>query len=162
MTDIIFRFTSPGDTIGGLSDSEKIEFNAGSIPDATGRSISSAFRMSRDTNIHPNPRRVLNQIQDSLLGLTDITITGYFVSHASTLGPKNFYNWQREDGTNASLPFGRFGLQIPSFANGLLDQTPTATTAYLLYDIDVQDVDDPRDKVPFIARFYLNGTAVAK
>jgi len=162
VVDIIYRFAAPADTIGGLTAANKIEFNAGAVPDATGTSTSTGFRMSRDTNIHPNPRRTLNQIQDSLLGLADITVTGYFTTHATTLGPKNLWNWQREDATNAALPFGRFGLQIPSFSNSLLDQAPTASTGYIMYDIDVNDVDDPRDKVEFIARFYLNGTAPLK
>lgn len=162
MVDIIYRFTAVTDTIAGLTSANKIEFNAGAVPDATGTAISTGFKMLRDTNIHPNPRRTLNQIQDSLLGITEVTVTGYFTAHATTLGPKNLWNWQREAATNAALPFGRFGLQIPSFANSLLDQTPTATTGFILTDIDVQDVDDPRDKVEFIARFYLNGTAPLK
>jgi len=162
VVDIIYRFTALTDTIVGLAATEKIEFNSGTVPDATGKMTSTGFRMPRDINIHPNPRRTLNQIQDSLLGLTDITVTGFFTSHATTVGPRNLWNWQREDATNAALPFGRFGLEIPSFSNGLLDQTPIAGTGYILYDIDVQDVDDPRDKVEFIARFYLNGTAPLK
>ena len=162
MVDVIFRFATPGDTIGGLTSANKIEFNAGAVPDATGKMTSTGFKMLRDTNIHPNPRRTLNQIQDSLLGITEVTITGYFIAHATTLGPKNLWNWQREESTNAVLPFGRFGLQIPSFANSLLDQDPTASTGFILTDVEVTDVDDPRDKVEFIARFYLNGTAPLK
>ena len=162
MVDIIYRFAAPSDTIGGLTNTNKIEFNAGAVPDATGTAVSTGFKMLRDTNIHPNPRRTLNQIQDSLLGLVEVTVTGYFVAHATTLGPKNLWNWQREAATNAALPFGRFGLQIPSFANSLLDQAPTATTGFILHDLQCDDVDDPRDKVEFIARFYLNGTAPAK
>jgi len=60
------------------------------------------------------------------------------------------------------LPFGRFGIQIDSFAGGLLNETPTAILGYILYDVDVQDVDNPRDKVPFTAKFYLNGTPAIK
>lgn len=162
MADILFRFSTPGDTVGLLADSEKIEFNTGTVPDATGRMVASSFQALRDTNIHPNPRRTLNQIQDSLLGLMTVTITGYFTAHTTTLGPKNLYNWQVGDATNAVLPFGRFGLQVDSFANGLLNETPTASKAYVLYDIYVEDVDDPRDKVPFIAKFYLNGSIAEK
>ena len=52
---ILFRFTNPGDTLGTIGDSEKIEFNLGTAPDDTGRLIANKFRMSRDINIHPNP-----------------------------------------------------------------------------------------------------------
>ena len=155
---ILFRFTNPGDTLGTIADSEKIEFNAGSIPDDTGRLIANKFKMSRDINIHPNPRRALDQIQDSLLGLLDVTLHGYFISHSATLGPKNFFNWQVDPATNSNFPFGRFGLQLSNFAGGLLDLTPTVNTGYILYDVEVDDVEDPRDEAIFKAQLYRNGS----
>lgn len=154
---ILFRFTTTGDTIAGLADSEKIEFNLGTVPDTTGKLTFPSFRMSRDVNIHPNPRRALDQVQDSLLGLLDIRLTGYFISHSSTLGPINLYNWQVGTATNSDFPFGRFGLVLNSLANGLLNLTPTSTTGYILYDTEVNDVEDPRDEVPFTAQLYRNG-----
>ena len=159
---ILYRFTDAGDTLESILDSEKIEFNAGSAPDDTGRLIANKFKMSRDINIHPNPRRALDQIQDSLLGLLDVTLNGYFVSHSVTLGPKNFFNWQVDPATNEFYPFGRFGLQLNNFAAtggvGLLNLTPTTTTGYLLYDVEVDDVEDPRDEVIFRAQLYRNGS----
>ena len=155
---ILYRFTDAGDTLESILDSEKIEFNAGSAPDDTGRLIANKFKMSRDINIHPNPRRALDQIQDSLLGLLDVTLNGYFVNHSVTLGPKNFFNWQVDPATNENYPFGRFGLQLSNFAVGLLDLTPTVNTGYLLYDVEVDDVEDPRDEVIFRAQLYRNGS----
>ena len=154
---ILFRFTNPGDTLSGLTDSEKIEFNLGTVPDDTGRLIANKFRMSRDVNIHPNPRRSLDQIQDSLLGLLDVVLNGYFVKHSVTLGPKNLYNWQVDPATNSNFPFGRFGLQLNGSFNGLLNLTPTTTTGYILYDVEVDDIEDPRDEVQFKAQLYRNG-----
>ncbi len=158
---ILYRFTSTGDTLGTLGPTEKIEFNLGTAPDSTGRLISQAFRMSRDVNIHPNPRRALDQVQDSLLGLLDVTINGYFTDHSSTQGPKNIFNWQVDTATNADFPFGRFGLQLNAFAAtggvGLLNLTPSATEGYILYDTEVDDVEDPRDEVQFRAQLYRNG-----
>ncbi len=154
---ILYRFTDAGDTLGTISDANKIEFNMGTSPDSTGRLTFPSFRMSRDVNIHPNPRRALDQIQDSLLGLLDVRLSGYFIDHANTLGPKNFFNWQVDPATNSNYPFGRFGLELTSFADSLLDLTPTTTTGYILYDVEVQDVEDPRDKVPFNAQLYRNG-----
>jgi len=154
---ILYRFTSTGDTLNGLAPTEKIEVNLGTAPDNTGRLTFPSFRMSRDVNIHPNPRRALDQIQDSLLGLLDVRLSGYFVDHSNTLGPKNLFNWQVDPATNADFPFGRFGLQLSMFAGGLLDLTPTNTTGYILYEIEVNDVEDPRDKVPFNCQLYRNG-----
>ena len=155
---ILFRYTDPGDAVGTLADSEKIEFNVGTVPDSTGRLTFPSFHMARDTNIHPNPRRVLDQIQDSLLGIFDVRLTGYFINHSTTLGPKNLFNWSVEPATNENYPFGRFGLILDSFAGGILGLLPTTTAGYILYDIEVQDVEDPRDKVPFTAKLYRNGT----
>ena len=154
---ILFRFTNSGDTLETLANSEKIEFNLGTAPDDTGRLIANKFRMSRDVNIHPNPRRALDQVQDSLLGLLEIVLNGYFVKHSVTLGPKNFFNWQLDPATNSNFPFGRFGLQLNGFANGLLNLTPTTTTGYILFDVEVDDVEDPRDEVIFKAQLYRNG-----
>jgi len=155
---ILFRYTEIGDAVGTLADSEKIEFNVGTVPDSTGRLTFPSFHMARDTNIHPNPRRTLDQIQDSLLGIFDVRLTGYFINHSTTLGPKNLFNWSVESATNANYPFGRFGLILDSFAGGILGLLPTTTAGYILYDIEVQDVEDPRDKVPFTAKLYRNGT----
>lgn len=154
---ILYRFTSTGDTLQSIANSEKIEFNLGTAPDSTGRLTFPSFRMSRDVNIHPNPRRALDQIQDSLLGLLDVRLSGYFIDHSNTLGPKNLFNWQVDPATNGDFPFGRFGLQLSMFAGGLLDLTPTNTTGYILYDVEVNDVEDPRDKVPFNCQLYRNG-----
>ena len=154
---ILFRFTNSGDTLETLANSEKIEFNLGTAPDDTGRLIANKFRMSRDVNIHPNPRRALDQVQDSLLGLLEIVLNGYFVKHSVTLGPKNFFNWQVDPATNSNFPFGRFGVQLNGFANGLLNLTPTTTTGYILFDVEVDDVEDPRDEVIFKAQLYRNG-----
>lgn len=160
MVDTIFRFTSPGDTVASIGDSEKIEFNTGTVPDATGRTVRTSFRMTRDTNIHPNPRRVQDQIQDSLLGITEVTVAGYFVNRATTLGPRNLFNFSVGASQNTDFPVGRFGLILDSFAGGLLNLTPDDTPnteGYILTEVDVQEIEKPRDKVPFIARFYRNG-----
>jgi len=154
----LFRFTNPTDTVLNIADTEKIEFNFGAAPDDTGRLIANKFKMSRDINIHPNPRRALDQVQDSLLGLLDVTLNGYFVSHSVTLGPKNLFNFQVGAATNSNFPFGRFGIILNNFAGGFLSLIPTTTTGYILYDVEVDDVEDPRDEVIFKAQLYRNGS----
>ncbi len=165
---ILYRFKDAGDTLASLSSANIIEFNLEAVtPDDTGRLTYPSFHMARDTNIHPNPRRVLDQIQDSLLGIFDITLNGYFVSHNATLGVRNLFNWQVGEAINPEFTAGRFGLQLASF-NGLLNLTPTGLTdevndpndkpkGYVLYDMEIHDVEDPRDKVPFTVRLYRNG-----
>lgn len=159
MADTIFRLTNSGDTLGSIGDSEKIIFNTGSIPDDTGKLTRSSFRMVSDLNPHPNPSRQLNTIQDSLLGVLEVTVAGYFVNHNNTIGPTNLYNWSVDPDVNSDFRFGRFGLVLSSF-NGILDLTPTVGltgTGYMLSEIFVDDVEEPRTEVPFIAKFFRNG-----
>lgn len=160
MTDSIFRLTNPGDTEASVGPTEKIVFNIGTVPDTTGKMVSTSFRMVTDLNPHPNPRRALNFIQDGLLGVLEVTIAGYFKAHKTTLGPRNFFNWSVEPKVNDDFRAGRIGLTLDSFSNGLLNVLPTvglSGTGYMLSEIFVDDVEDPRDEVPFIAKFFRNG-----
>ncbi len=159
MADTIFRLTNPGDTEASVGPTEKIIFNTGTIPDSTGRLVRPSFRMASDLNPHPNPDTKLNPIQDSLLGVLEVIVAGYFVDHNNTLGPRNLYNWSVDEDVNNNFQFGRFGLTL-STMDGILDVVPTTGlngTGYMLAEIDVIDVDDPRTKVGFIARFLRNG-----
>jgi len=161
MVDSIFRLTNAVDTEATVGPTEKIIFNTGTTPDSTGRQVSTSFEMITDLNPHPNPRRKLNFIQDSLLGVVEVTIVGYFIQHKTTLGPRNLFNWEVDDKQNSNFQNGRFGLTVDSFSNGLLNVVPTIGkngTGYMLSSIFVEDVEDPRDKVSFIAKFLRNGT----
>ncbi len=159
MVDSIFRLTNPGDTEVSVADSEKIQFNSGIVPDNTGKLVRTRFRMVSDLNPHPNPDVPLNQIQDSLLGVVEVTVAGYFTKHNSTLGPKNLYNWSVDEDVNDDFRKGRIGLTLAAFGGilSLAPETGLAGIGYMLAEIDVDDIEDPRDEVPFIARFFLNG-----
>ena len=162
MVDTIFRLTDSGDTEASVGPTEKIVFNTGTVPDNTGRMVATSFRMTSDLNPHPNPDTQLNQIQDSLLGVVEVTIAGYFVDHNKTLGPRNLYNWSVDEDVNQTFRKGRFGINIASM-NGILNFSPTENlngTGYMLAEIDVIDFEEPRNEVGFTARFFLNGTAI--
>ena len=159
MADTIFRLTNPGDTEASVGATEKIIFNTGTVPDSTGRLVAPSFRMASDLNPHPNPDTKLNPIQDSLLGVIEVTIAGYFVNHNNTLGPRNLYNWSVDEDVNNDFQFGRFGLTLETM-NGILDLVPTVGlngTGYMLAEVDVIDLQDPRTKIGFIAKFLRNG-----
>lgn len=159
LVDTIYRFTNPNDELADLGPTEKIEFNTGSVPDATGRLVSSSFAAASDLNPHPNPDVQLNPIQDSLLGVLKVVIAGYFVNHNNTLGPRNLLNWSIDPDTNNNFRFGRFGLDVNTM-NEILNVTPTVGlngTGYMLADVYVEDVEDPRTEVPFIATLFRNG-----
>lgn len=162
MADTIFRLTNPSDTEATVGATEKIIFNSGTVPDSTGKLITTRFRMVSDLNPHPNPDVKLNQIQDSLLGVVEVTVAGYFVNHNNTLGPKNLYNWSVDEDVNNNFRKGRFGLTLGTM-NGILSKVPTVGLSgigYMLAEVDVIDVEDPRTEVGFIAKFFLNGAVV--
>jgi len=159
LADSIFRLTNPGDTESSVGATEKIQFNQGTVPDSTGRLITTSFRMASDLNPHPNPDQKLNQIQDSLLGVVEVTIAGYFIDHNNTLGPKNLYNWSVDEDVNDFFRKGRFGLTLATMG-GILSLVPTVGLGgigYMLSDVEVIDVEHPRTEVGFIAKFFLNG-----
>jgi len=159
LVDILFRFTNPGDTEGSVGSTEKIEFNSGAVPDGTGKLTTTSFRMVSDLNPHPNPSIALNQIQDSLLGVVEVTVTGYFVNHNATKGPANLYNWSVDEDVNDDFRKGRFGATLATMA-GILDIVPTVGLngiGYMLSEVFVTDIEEPRTEVGFIAKFLLNG-----
>lgn len=159
MADTIFRLTAPSDTEASVSASEKIIFNTGTVPDNTGKMISTGFRMASDLNPHANPDIAGVPIQDSLLGVTEVTIAGYFISHNLTIGPKNLFNWSVDPDVNNDFRRGRFGITAASMA-GILSLVPTTGLdgiGYMLSEVEVHDIEDPRDEVTFIAKFLRSG-----
>lgn len=159
LADTIFRLTNPGDTEASVADTEKIIFNTGAVPDSTGRLVRTSFRMASDLNPHPNPDIALNQIQDSLLGVVEVVVAGYFVNNNATKGPANLFNWSVDPDVNDDFKKGRFGLTLATMA-GILNVVPIVGlngTGYMLSDVFVEDIEDPRTEVPFIATFLRNG-----
>jgi len=159
LVDTLFRFTDPGDTESGLANTERIIFNTGSVPDNTGKLTTTSFRMVSDLNPHPNPDIALNQIQDSLLGVVEVTVAGYFVDHNNTQGPANLYNWSVDADVNDDFRKGRFGCILATMGE-ILSLTPTVGLngiGYMLSEVFVEDIEDPRTEVGFIAKFLLNG-----
>ena len=161
LVDSIFRLTNSGDSESSVGATEKIVFNTGTVPDSTGRMVTTSFRMTSDLNPHPNPDTQLNQIQDSLLGVIEVTIAGYFIDHNDTLGPRNLYNWSVDPDVNDDFRKGRFGMSIDSMGEilSLVPSTGLNGTGYMLSDIDVIDFEEPRNEIGFTAKFFLNGVA---
>jgi hypothetical protein len=157
-TGAIYRIDANGDLESDAKTAGQIiEFNGGATPDTTGRITEPGIRWGRAVSLHTNPGRILDQVQDNKLSYKEITITGYFVDHDSTVGPDKFDEWMRGNATNASLPFGRFGLRSDDFATASIDLVPTSTKGYILYDVEVHKTEVPHDQVSFIAKLYRNG-----
>ncbi len=157
--DTIFRLTDDGDTEASVGDTEKIVFEPGTVPDSTGRLVTSGLRFATDLNPHPNPGISLNPFQDSLLGPLEITIAGYFVNRDKTLGPTNLKLWAKQAKESDDFENGRFGLNL-SALNGALNLIPTTGrngTGYEISEIDIQYMSEPTPKVGFIVTLLQNG-----
>ena len=158
-TAAVFRIDTTGDTEATAKTANQIiEFNGGNNPDALASTDSLNVHLIEDVSLHPNPNRHLTQIQDGKLGLKEITLRGHFKTPSSAGGIAKFNNWMIQDKTNASLPFGRFGLRYDNMSQ--FDLTSSATIALMLYDFEVEDVVEYQDKATFAARFYTNGNPI--
>lgn len=158
MVDTIFRLTNSGDTEASVADTEKIEFNAGTVPDSTGKLINIGIRMATDLNPHPNPDISLTPFQDSLLGPLEVTIAGYFVNRNFTIGPTNLKLWAKQPKETDDFENGRFGLSLAAL-NSALNLIPTTGingTGYEISEIDIQNIGDP-PKATFIVKLLQNG-----
>ena len=150
---VIYRLDGPGGNEGNAP--EKIEFNLGLVPDATGRNVNSFWDAKRDVSIHPNPNKNLSIIQDGKLGTIEVTIAGYFVDPPGTGGKGLLFSWSTESADNDDYPFGRFGIRIDDLAE--VNLNPDQTRGYILHDVHCERVEDSPDEVMFIAKLYRNG-----
>jgi len=159
-TASIFRITTTGDTEATqkTAGDELIEFNAGATePDARSHLSSLRISFTEDISIHPNPNRHLSQIQAGKLGTQIVTIKGYFDRPAASGGLTQFLNWMKEDKTNASLPFGRFGIRIDNVNQ--LNITPVTAFGYILHSVWIEDIEEYQSRANFECVLYRNGTA---
>lgn len=154
----IFRIDSAGQTEATANAAgQVIEFNGGLVPDNTGRIVEPGLAWARGVNFHPNPRRPLDKIQDGLLSFKEVILSGHTNLHNATVIPDKLDEWFREPATNASLPFGRFGVRSDGFGTASINLTPNATQGYILYEGQATDVETPKDQVSIIAKLYRNG-----
>ena len=156
----IFRIDATGDievTAQGYGTPQVLEFNVGATrPDARSHISSVNIKYTEDISIHPNPNRHLSQIQAGKLGVQILTVRGYFETPNSAQGIVKLQNWMTTDKTNASLPYGRFGIRSANMTQIAL--TPTSTFGYVLQDVEITDVEDVQNKAEFTAVLYRNGS----
>jgi hypothetical protein len=158
-TAAVFRTDAVGNTEATAKTANQlVEFNGGDEPDAFGSTNSLKVHLIEDVSLHPNPNKHLTNIQDGKLGTKELILRGFFKTPNSAVGILRFNNWMIQDKTNAALPFGRFGIRYDNMSQ--FNLTPSATVGLVLYDFEVEDVEEYQDKAVFIARFYLNGVAV--
>jgi len=158
-TGAIYRITTTGDTEAtAKTGNQIIEFGTGAdTPDAKSFIETVNIRWIEDTSVHPNPNKALNNIQDGLLNTREVTIRGWFEDPDNATGPARISTWMKDAKTNTSLPNGRFGLRVDDFST-ILDQTPSATTGYILFDAELDIPPDHPFECNFTLHFYMTGT----
>jgi len=158
-TGAIFRIDANLDTEAtARTANEIIEFNTGSSnPDARSHLEQSEWSWKEDISIHGTPKKALNRIQDNLLGTRELILSGYFSEPAVAGGIAKLSNWMKDAKTNASLPRGRFGVRQDDLP--ALDINPSATTAYILYDVNIKRPEGRPNEATFLIRLYLNGVS---
>lgn len=156
-TASIFRIAVTGETeVDAVTANQIIEFNDGTNPDARSFLETATWQWIEDTSAHPNPNKALNKIQDGLLATREVTLTGWFEDPDNAGGIAKISNWMKDAKTNASLPNGRFGVRIDDLST--LDINPSAATAYLLHDANVEIPRDHPFEANFTLKLYLVGT----
>ena len=158
-TGAIYRITTNGDTEATAKTANQIiEFGTGAAnPDAKSFIEAINHHWIETTTPHPNPNKSLDVVQDGLLATREVIVRGWFEDPDNATGPARISTWMKDAKTNASLPFGRFGIRIDDFST-ISDQTPSATTSYILFDAELDIPPDHPFECNFVLHFYMTGT----
>jgi|GEM_PF-2816327 len=141
------------------SVTDKIEFNAGTLPDNRGH-VRSTFA-DLDTSIAENdkPFQPLNELQSTKLSRISFTVIGVIDNPSVNNIAKTFKIWEIEDNVNSVFTKGRFGLRIDDFPS--FNLTPTSLAGgtprgYLLGNVHLEkDVD--LNRLTFTCQLRFNG-----
>lgn len=159
-TASIYRIDTSGQTeinAEGFSPSQTIEFNTGATtPDALSFLESYFVHWVEDVSQHKNPKKALDKLQDGLLGTRELVLSGWFENPDTSAGLVKLADWMGDPKTNASLPFGRFGVRVDDISN--LDIVPSATVGWLLHDVVLDIPPDHPYECNFTIKLWLNGT----
>lgn len=143
------------DTLGAeSSNSDRIEFNAGSVPDNLTHITNSQFQLLSAIGINERPKIAVESIQDLGFSSLDVIITGSIQTPVSQLASHRIKKWLLESKTNTSFPKGRFGLRLDDYTDYNL--VPTSTRAYFLYDAVIMR-NAELSKLDFILKLKFNG-----
>lgn len=137
---------------------DKILFNDLSISETKQSSIiQSQTTMTSAIAVNAKPKEALDELQDT--GFSELTV----VLTGSIKEPKNngliyahkLKTWMLEDKTNASFPYGRFGLRMNDFS--IFNLTPNANRGYIISDVSFTRDGETSGKIGVIITLRLNG-----
>jgi len=156
----IYRLDSNGQSESSVGNNKKIEFDGdAATPDA--KSFIQTFKgtMSIIGQENPNPdSNNPNYIDETGLAIVQVEITGIFKDLDTTrpLAIADMRDWLREEKTNSSLPFGRFGIrndQSPEY-----NLNPTDSSGYVLEHFEFEeDYGGKKGGVTFYCKLRFQG-----
>jgi hypothetical protein len=156
-TASLFRIDTTGQTeTTAEAAGNTVEFNGGTTPDAKSFLETARAQWVEDISEHPNPKKALNNLQDGLLKHRELVLTGWFEDPNNASGIAKLGTFMKDAKTNASLPFGRFGVRIDDIS--VWNQTPSASVGYILYDVDIHIPEDHPYEANFTIKLWMNGT----
>ena len=140
------------------SATEKVDFDGDSAtPDAKSHIETYGVTMTLVTQENPVPdSNNPSGLQDTGLAIVQYEITGFFDGTGGTpLAVAQFRDWLREDKTNATYPFGRFGIRNDQRAE--YNVVSEATQGLMLEHFETNDEYEYTGRTGFTVRLRFNG-----
>ena len=140
------------------SATEKVDFDGDAVvPDAKSHIETYNVTMTLVTQENPVPdTNNPSGLQDTGLAVCSYEITGFFDGTGGTaLGIALFRDWLREDKTNATYPFGRFGIRNDQRAE--YNVVSTSTKGLMLEHFETNEEYEYTGRTGFTVRLRFNG-----
>ena len=140
------------------SATEKVDFDGDSAtPDARSHIETYGITMTLVTQANPVPdSNNPSGLQDTGLAIVQYEITGFFEGSGGTpLGIALFRDWLREDKTNATYPFGRFGIRNDQRAE--FNVVSTSTKGLMLEHFETNEEYEYTGRTGFTVSLRFNG-----
>ena len=131
-----------------IPTSDIIQFNDGTLPDATGNMNQS------DITLTSAVKGKLDELQDTGFSSLTFAITGFITNASTSSIPTVIKTWLLEDKTTASFPFGRFGIVLEDFP--IYNIHPNANRGCMVTDWTWIREGQTKNKAGFVATVRFN------
>jgi|TARA_R110000744_G_scaffold365603_1_gene474457 hypothetical protein len=137
-----------------IPTSDIIQFNDGTLPDATGNMNQSDITLTSAVSINTKPKGKLDELQDTGFSSLTFAITGFITNASTSSIPTVIKTWLLEDKTTASFPFGRFGIVLEDFP--IYNIHPNSNRGCMVTDWTWIREGQTKNKAGFVATVRFN------
>jgi len=132
-----------------------VEFNSGTLPDATGGIIQNTITLTSAIAVNAKPKKELDELQDTGLSTITFQITGHIKNPKNSAIPNLVKVWMCQPKfVIGSFPKGRFGIQLDDFPH--YNVRPNTNRGLFLVDWTWIRPAETKGKVEFVAILKLN------